>query len=167
MRSGEVKREVARQYELFLQKAGRRPDFIDGHLHAHQLPGVREGVLAFVLELPPGSRPYLRNTRMSARELRGRGLPWLKTALVGAFGARMFDHLQNAGLKTNEGFAGIYNFSHWRRYPQYLPRFADSLAHPNGILVVHPGEAEEWRRQELAALRQFPFPEGSLNNFRA
>ena len=87
--------------------------------------------------------------------------------MIGAFGGRMFNQLKQAGLKTNEGFAGIYNFDQWRNYSGYLARFADSLQHPNGILVVHPGEKENWRRQELAALRKFPFPHGSLNNYGA
>src|SRR5580765_3070169 len=43
---------IAVQYDLFIEKAGRPPDYIDGHLHAHQLPGIREGLLSFVRSLP-------------------------------------------------------------------------------------------------------------------
>jgi hypothetical protein len=166
VRPSEVTLEVARQYELFVEKTERKPAFIDGHLHVHQLRGAREGVMEFVLGLPAASRPYIRNTRMPVRQLRGGGLPWLKTSLIGAFGDRMFKQLRQAGLATNEGFAGIYDFKAWRDYPDYLPRFTDSLNETNGMLVVHPGQKDEWRRQEFAALRDFPFPQGSLNNFR-
>ena len=161
-----MKREVARQHELFIEKCGRGPTFVDGHLHVHQLPGVREGLMEFVLGLAPKSRPYIRNTRMPVRELRGGGLPWIKTSLIGAFGDRMFKQLRQAGLSTNEGFAGIYDFKDWRHYPDYLPRFTGAIREANGMLVVHPGNNEDWRRQEFTALREFPFAEGSLNNFR-
>lgn len=166
VRASDVKVEVARQYELFLEKCGRAPSFIDGHLHVHQLPGVRQGLMQFVLSLAPASRPYIRNTRMPVRELRGGGLPWIKTSLIGAFGDRMFKQLRQAGLETNEGFAGIYDFKEWRKYSEYLPRFTGAIREPNGMVVVHPGNSEDWRRQEFAALRKFPFPQGSLNNFR-
>jgi len=166
VRASEVKIEVSRQYDLFVEKCGQSPSFMDGHLHVHQLPGVREGMLEFVLGLPVASRPYIRNTRMPVRELRGGGLPWLKTSVIGAFGDRMFKQLHQAGLATNEGFAGIYDFGQWRKFSDYLPRFTGSLQQPNGMLVVHPGNNEDWRRQEFTALRNFTFPRGSLNNFR-
>jgi len=72
----ELHRQVQSQYEFFLQKCGKRPDYIDGHLHVHQLPGVREALVDFVATLPSECRPYIRNTRASLRELRGRRLPW-------------------------------------------------------------------------------------------
>jgi len=153
--------EVERQVARFTQIVGRPPDFIDGHLHVHQLPGVRAGLIEFVLSLPAEGRPYIRNTRLRLRKLWKRRLPWLKAASIGVFGARMLAELRAAGLATNQGFAGVYNFRNWRRYPEYLPRFVQCLDNPNGILVVHPGNKTEWRRQELEALRGFTFPSGT------
>lgn len=161
-----VARQVSAQYELFREKCGRRPDYIDGHLHAHQLPGVRQGLLQFVLSLPVEARPYVRNTRLSLAQLRRRRLPWFKPALIGAFGAGMCRRLRSAGVPTNAGFAGIYDFSAWQRYPEYFPEFVNCLEHPNGLLVVHPGEEEDWRRQELQVLRRFPFASGRLTRYR-
>jgi predicted glycoside hydrolase/deacetylase ChbG (UPF0249 family) len=162
----DVAAKVSAQYVQFVEKCGRRPDFIDGHLHVHQLPGVRAGLIEFVLSLPAEGRPYIRNTRLRLRKLWKRRLPWLKAASIGAFGARMLAELRAAGLATNQGFAGVYNFRDWRRYPQYLPRFVQCLDNPNGILVVHPGNNAEWRRQELEALRGFTFPSGTPTRFR-
>src|SRR6267378_1483635 len=70
LRSEEVFQQVSAQYELFVRKSGRRPDHIDGHLHAHQLPAVRRGLLDFVLSLSPDRRPYIRNTYMPVNEIR-------------------------------------------------------------------------------------------------
>ena len=158
--------QVASQYELFVQKCGREPDFIDGHLHVHQLPGVREGLLDFVRSLPSERRPYIRNTCMPLHDVWRRRLPWVKTAFIGWFGARMRKELDSERIPTNDGFAGIYDFRDWPRYRDYLPRFIDYLRQPNGILVVHPGKNEEWRRQEFETLREFAFPQGTPNRFQ-
>ncbi len=164
--SPQVCRQVSAQYELFLKKCGRPPDFIDGHLHAHQLPGVRKGLIKFVSSLPAGSRPWIRNTRASVGNLRRHRLPWVKAAFIGAFGSKMFAALKAAGMPTNEGFAGIYDFRNWRKYPDYFPGFTACLQQPNGILVLHPGTNENWRRQEFATLRQTALGPGSLNRFQ-
>jgi YdjC-like protein len=158
--------EVSAQYELFLEKCDRKPDFIDGHLHVHQLPGIRDGLLDFLGSLPLPDRPYVRNTGSAIHRLwRGR-LPWLKTAFIGAFGASMCHHLRAAGVPTNRGFAGIYDFRRSNRYADYLPRFVSCLDHANGLLVVHPGHEEPWRQHEFQALRVFGFPAGSPNRFQ-
>jgi hypothetical protein len=162
----EIARQTSAQYGLFVEKCGRKPDFIDGHLHLHQLPGIREGLIQFVRTLPADGRPYIRNTHMPWREVRGRQLPWMKHALIGVFGARMFRQLRLAGIPTNEGFAGIYNFRDSSSFRVYLPRFAASLSNPNGILVAHPGHSDHWRAQEFAALRGFNPPPGALNRFQ-
>ena len=79
----------------------------------------------------------------------------------------MFAQLRAAGLPTNDGFAGIYDFRDWSRYPQYLPLFVACLPNPNGLLVVHPGSEEDWRLQEFNTLRAFPFGPDALNRFQA
>ncbi len=162
----EAFQQVSSQYELFLKKCGRNPDFIDGHLHTHQLSGVRQGLINFVLTLPAGQRPYVRNTHGPLRQVRRARLPLLKAAFIGAFGQRMRAQLQTAGLRTNEGFTGIYDFGDWRRYRELFPRFVAALPNPNGMLVVHPGGREDWRRQEFNTLREFPFAPGSPNRFQ-
>lgn len=162
----EIAAQVSSQYELFCEKCGRRPDFIDGHLHVHQLPGVRVGLLDFVLSLPPDCRPYVRNTRLPPQKLFRNRLPWLKAALIGTFGGKIYKQLRAAGVPTNEGFAGIYDFREWPKYGEFLPRFAACLNHPNGILVTHPGSKETWRRQEFMALREFSLPAGRPNRFQ-
>jgi hypothetical protein len=157
VRRRDVFRQISLQYDLFVQKSGRAPSHIDGHLHAHQLLSVRSGLLDFLMTLSPDRRPYIRNTQMSVREIRRRGLPWKKAGLIAVFGARLKKKLCAAGLPTNEGFAGIYDFGDCRNYREYLPGFAAALHDPNGILVVHPGRQEAWRHHEFAALRSYQF----------
>jgi hypothetical protein len=161
----ELLRQVSGQYQLFVEKTSRRPDYIDGHLHVHQLPGIREALIEFLLSLPAGSRPYIRNTWASPIKLWRLGLPWLKSSLIGCFGVSMLRKLQGAGLATISGFAGSNDFSEWEQYPAYFPKFAASLGHPNGILVVHPGSKEAWRAQEFSVLREFAFASGQPQRF--
>ena len=96
---------------------------------------------------------------------------WLRSASASASACTVLlltgacsHHPQNA--PTNEGFAGIYDFKQWRKYPGYLPKFADCLREPNGILVVHPGLEENWRRQEFESLRDFAALDGRINRFQ-
>ena len=162
----DILRQISIQYELFVTKYGRHPDHIDGHLHAHQLPGVREALADFVRSLPREHRPYVRNTRMSIDTIRRQKLPWMKAVFIGMFGRRTQSILHAVNAPTNEGFAGIYDFKQWRKYPGYLPKFADCLREPNGILVVHPGLEEDWRRQEFESLRNLVALDGRLNSFQ-
>lgn len=161
----DIAHEIQRQYDHFVAKSGRPPDHIDGHLHVHQLPGIREGLLEFMSRLPASSRPYVRNTRMSIRDLRRLGLPWLKAGIIGALGKAMEVRLATAGIRTNRGFAGVYDFRKWTRYPEYFPRFTAALDKPNGILVVHPGLKEDWRKQEFETLRRFAPNDARRNRF--
>ena len=156
---------LSAQYNLFVEKAGRIPDYIDGHLHVHQLPGVREGILNFVRSLPESRRPYVRNTYLELKKVRKWRLPFFKAVAIGAFGSRMRRQLRSSGIPTNDGFAGIYDFRKWQLYDTYLPRFVGALSQPNSMLVVHPGTREAWRRQEYTLLKEFPFPGGTPNRF--
>jgi hypothetical protein len=160
-----IAEQISAQYECFLEKIGRRPDFIDSHLYVHQLPGAREGLMRFALGLPALCRPYFRNTQVGLRELRSRRLPWFKAFLIGRFGAAMFTLLSAASLPTNRGFAGIYDFRSWPQFPQYLPRFVDCLSDANALLVTHPGGNEKWRLHEFKTLRGFSFPKGPPTRF--
>lgn len=158
----EITSLLAAQYELFVQKTGRAPDYIDGHLHAHQLPVVAGVLVDFVRQLPAGRRPYIRNTRLSPKALRREKLPRLKAGFIGAFGARLEQRLHTHAIATNTGFAGIYDFNDWRRYPEFFPKFAACLPEKNGILVTHPGFDEDWRRSEFETLQKYA---GALNRF--
>ena len=156
---------IVEQYDLFIKKTGRPPDFIDGHLHAHQLPVVRQALIEFVRTLPAGEQPYVRNTRMCMKELRRRKLPMRKAFLIGRFGAKMLRGLEMNGIETNAGFTGIYDFRNASCYARYLAGFAAGIEEPNALLVVHPGQSEAWRRAEFNALSDFEFVPRKPNRF--
>jgi hypothetical protein len=144
--------EIRAQYDLFLRKAGRRPDFIDGHLHVHQLPGIRAAIVQFVLSLPPADRPYVRNTCTRLSDAIRIGVAPAKCLMIGGPGRRLRRMLLAAGLSTNTRFAGVYNYNHWPRFPQYFAAFRACCCGDRDLVMVHPGRGEPWRRMEYETL---------------
>jgi hypothetical protein len=153
----DVLTEIKAQYDLFLQKTGCPPAHIDGHLHVHQIPVIREALIEFLLDLPKTQQLYIRNTAQDLRLLWKNDLPVAKAAGIGLFGCWMNGRLRSRGIQTNRGFSGVYDFRNYNQFPVYLPRFAKALTKPNGILVVHPGKTEPWRMEEFSNLKQITF----------
>lgn len=162
----DVAREVRSQYDRFIQYAGVPPDYIDGHLHIQQFPGVREGVLRFLDTLDPVAELYVRNSGMSFGKISQQGVSPLKCLTLGFFGKRFRKALEERGRKTNDGFAGIYAYDGHRAYPGYLKRFVDCMESPTGILMVHPGELEAWREIEYRTLLDAECLTVKINRFR-
>lgn len=137
--------ELSAQHERFVKIAGRRPDFIDGHLHVQQLPVVRDAVVEFIQNRWADSPPSVRNAAAAL------GQCSLKSFFIAAPGRVLKRKLRAAGLPTNDGFGGIYDYRDFMRYPQYLEKFLRTVPE-NGIIMVHPGLDEPWRRAEYEAL---------------
>ncbi|MBF0635002.1 MAG: ChbG/HpnK family deacetylase [Nitrospinae bacterium] len=105
--SSECSAEITAQYNLFVEKTGRTPDFIDGHKHVHQLAGIREGLLKFVMTLPKDGRPYIRNTNADFMEILKLRTSFIKQMVISTPGGVMKERLKSEGVLTNDGFAGI------------------------------------------------------------
>jgi predicted glycoside hydrolase/deacetylase ChbG (UPF0249 family) len=149
----EVALEIRAQYERFVRQMGRRPDFIDSHHHAHQLPGIRDGLLMFLRELPAARVPYIRNSYVPLGKNLQQGISVWKTLLISFFGKGFRKRLLRHGFRTNHGFGGIYDYRCPDRYAAFLSRFAQYMESETGILMVHPGFIEPWRVAEYRALR--------------
>ncbi|NOU35582.1 MAG: ChbG/HpnK family deacetylase [Kiritimatiellaceae bacterium] len=141
----EIYNELSMQYERFEEITGRRPDFIDGHLHVQQLPVIRDAVIGFIQNRCAGNLPFVRNAAMPLRQCS------LKSFFIAAPGCVLKFKLRKAGIPTNDGFGGIYNYADFVRYPQHLEKFLRTVQEP-GIIMVHPGLDELWRRAEYDAL---------------
>ena len=160
----QVERELAAQYARFVEMAGRPPDFVDGHHHVQQYPGIREAVVAFVNRLPVGSRGYVRNGYQPLRKILRQGVsPW-RCLWISLYGRPLRRCLIRAGLETNVGFAGVYDNRH-ERFPDLLVRFVANMEDDRGILMTHPGRLESWRRMEYETLRDAPCLTGRVNRY--
>jgi chitin disaccharide deacetylase len=122
--------EFSRQLRQFEFLFGAPPDFIDGHRHVHQIPGIREILVAEVFRRY-GSRVAVRSTCA----LRARGPKARLIQSLGGLGLRSL--LQRTGLPTNADFAGVYDFS---QTPPYAARMAAWIAGiaDGGLIMCHP-----------------------------
>ncbi len=166
----EIAAEVSAQFDAFIAARGRPPVFVDGHQHAHALPGIRDIVLAETALRAPGA--WVRDCRdsvlaMLARPFPGKaiGSAWHSRGLRRAAAA--------AGLSTNDSFAGHYDFaSDYRRlFPRFLRRPGKThlvMCHPgageregDAIAAARPREAEalrNWSIADIAAAGGLAFP---------
>ncbi len=130
---GEIADEIRAQFAAFVQAMGRAPDFVDGHQHAHALPGIREIVLAEVACRAPQSWVRACSDRFSSMVQR----PFLGKAIGSSFHTRGFRRAAAAyGIATNDSFGGHYDFA--RDYARLFHRF---LRGGRGMHLVmcHPG----------------------------
>lgn len=152
-----VRRAVALQFDRFEQAMCRPPAFVDGHQHAHALPGIRDVVLAETATRAP--QAWIRTCTdaplaIAARPFRGKAAAsaFHSTGLRAAAAAH--------GLACNDGFAGHYGFS--GDYAAIFPAF---LRRPGTrhLVMCHPGDGGRdhdgiaaARPVEAAALRALP-----------
>lgn len=153
---GALRASLQRQLQLFHDHIGRSPDYIDGHQHVHQLPGIRTCVLQTLATFPEPRRPWLRDTSRP----RVLGLPLrlqLKARVIAALGASALRReAQALGIRMNEGFLGVYDFQggmsaylRWMRAWLLACRDGD-------VLMCHPALGAD-ADDPLSAQRQAEF----------
>jgi hypothetical protein len=110
LKPAEMRAEVARQLDSFEAVAGRAPDFVDGHRHVHQLPVVREALLAEVRERYAARLPWVRCT-LPPTGLPGTAGERFKASFIGWLGAgTLRRQVAAAGLRQNRCLLGVYGF---------------------------------------------------------
>lgn len=141
-----LRAEVHAQLDAFEQAMQRRPDFIDGHQHVHQLPMIRDALLQALRERDPTHRPWLRATRRPAH---GGGFkPWL----IEALGAKaLAQQAAERGFAQNAHLLGVYDFQ--GDAAGYAARLAAWLAAAGDgdLLMCHPSAATTATDALLAA----------------
>jgi predicted glycoside hydrolase/deacetylase ChbG (UPF0249 family) len=133
----EVEAEVRAQLDAFTSVMGFAPSHIDGHLHAHVLPGIRDVVLRAARSVTP--QPWLRSTSDSFAAIARRGVAVPKAAFIAALGQRFVTAAGDLAANMNDGFSGIYAFSTNRQpYGALFGRFVQSRARKH-LVQCHPG----------------------------
>ena len=166
-----VRANITQQLDAFEQAMGTPPDYIDGHLHVHQLPVIRTALLDAMQQryahLPASKRPWLRisspppGSGFKARMIHWLGANALQTAAT------------QAGFAVSPALLGVYDFSgdrqryqqlwqHWLTQLQALPRqcASDSEASDNDhpgilppVLMCHPAYAIDDDHDPIALAR--------------
>jgi hypothetical protein len=145
--------EISTQLAAFVAMFGRKPDFIDGHQHAHLFPQVREALLDVVKAQAPDA--WVRQCGRVASLPRRR---WdYKTAILDALSRRFRVLAAERGIKTNPAFAGAYDFASAGDddFARLFPEFLRELP-AHSVVMCHPGivDAELTRLDPLTTQRE-------------
>ncbi len=129
------------QLDAFEDALGTPPDFIDGHQHVHQLPGVRTAMM-HELQARYGERreawPWVRST-VPTRWLWARP----KAAAIALLGGwTTTRHLERLGVPKNRGFAGVYAFNAFTPagYGRHMAQWLAQLD-AGSLMMCHPAVA--------------------------
>jgi hypothetical protein len=104
--------EMKAQWLFFERSVERSPDFVDGHQHIHQLPGIRESMIRLVKEM--GNRAWIRSSYVSplwkyryiSRGISGIvGLSW-----IGLHGHALREQLKKNEIRTNDILIGYHGY---------------------------------------------------------
>jgi hypothetical protein len=136
--AGEIATEMQRQIDRFEAAMGAPPDFIDGHQHVHQLPGVRDAVLAVVRHRLADRGAWLRYPSMPPGDAFIHGVAIARSWAVSALGLGFRDAGARLGIAGNGTFRGIRAGVGGPRFAELFRRFVRRLgARP--LLMCHPG----------------------------
>ncbi len=148
VRGPDIRNEIDAQLDRFAESFGRLPDFVDGHHHAHQFPGVAAPVVSAIEDRASRWRPWLRSCVESPGRVWRRGVaPW-QAAGASLLGLGLRRRAAAAGIPTNIGISGFYDVRSAHRFESIFPAL---LAHPGPrhLMFLHPGRCEsDIERQE-------------------
>lgn len=141
------------QYERFIKIMGRKPDFIDGHQHIHQLPVIRDVVIEFYQMHYVDRQGFIRNTQNKQKNC-------IKAKVINLLGGnRLKKLLKKYGIPHNAHFSGIYNLSEKKDYSTLLRQFVADIE-GDGLIMCHPAN-DYPERGELFRVNEF----NVLNNY--
>jgi predicted glycoside hydrolase/deacetylase ChbG (UPF0249 family) len=146
----QVAAEVRRQFDAFEDAAGAPPDFVDGHQHVHQLPIIREALMAELARRYPNHTPWIRNTAPPAS-----GRLQLKPHIIGLLGAAGLRRAARlGGYRQNRHLLGVYGFA--GTAADYRLRVQGWLAQAQDrdVLMCHPANGGD---DALAQARQIEY----------
>ncbi len=136
----EVAAEVDRQLDRFAAAFGRPPDFIDGHLHVHQLPVVRDVVVDRLHGMLPGA--YVRVCDEPLGAVLRRGTAVVRASVISLLGHGLRRRVERLGIPANRRFAGVRDFDEKQPYRELFRRFIARA--PEGLLVMcHAGVTDD------------------------
>jgi chitin disaccharide deacetylase len=148
MRVDALQAEAAAQIARFTDVFGWPPDYIDGHQRVHLFPRMADGVLAAARTGAPGA--WIRQCGRTVRSG-----PGAKALVLDLLSARFRKRAAAAGLRTNPGFAGSYDFGTRTDFADLFATFLQGLP-DGGVVMCHPGlvDAELARNDTLTGPRE-------------
>jgi chitin disaccharide deacetylase len=131
-----ARREIHRQLSLFEAGMKAPPDFVDGHQHAHHLPGVAEALVAAL-----GERYGAEAGRIGLRICVSRRWRGMKAFIIGRTGAfRLAALAAGPGHATNTDFAGVYDFNEDAKLDALWEGWLSSVEGGAPLVMCHVAE---------------------------
>ena len=156
-----VRREIDAQLDAFEAAFGRPPDHADGHRHVHQLPVVREQLIAALDARYASARPWLRISQPPPRRAaarRGALTDTLKTWLIGRLGSATLRDLARAhGFACSARLLGVYDFEGNTPHYEGLLNSWLRQSGPGDLLMCHPGVGVARKGDPIGAARSREF----------
>ncbi len=138
----EIRAEIARQLDAFVEAHGEPPAFVDGHQHVHVLPGIRRALLRELLERGYAGGVWLRDPSDRTSAILGRPIGRSKALIVKSLARGFARDAEAAGLRTNKGFSGFapldLSVPATRVFEDAFSRLGKAHA-----VMCHPGYADD------------------------
>lgn len=143
-----LRQEIQYQFDCFEEALGRAPAFVDGHFHVHQLPAVRDELIAELKRRYPGAMPWVRSTAPPDPHW----LPQCKADVIHAFGGKaLIRSAQAHGIPVSGRLLGAYDFGVISDYSAALTRWLHE-SRSGDVLMCHPSVGE-WPGVQHGAAR--------------
>ena len=148
---------IQRQLDAFESACGRAPDYVDGHRHVHQLPGVLMRLLEALHRRYGRRRPWLRCTL--PRAIPGAAAAdAFKARVIGALGGAALRHAaHDGGWRTNARLLGVYGLRGGAPHYAALLRQWLRAARDGDLLMCHPAMPAPSHADALSAQRAAEF----------
>jgi predicted glycoside hydrolase/deacetylase ChbG (UPF0249 family) len=140
----EIKMELTAQYQVFAD-AGTPPSHVDGHLHAHLLPGIREVLKDFITEK---AIPFVRVPRESGGVFVPR---WPTRTFLKFLGGSRLEFWRATGARALP-FFGLA-LSGRSGDPRLWERALRCNPHPTAECMVHPGNFDSTEELLLGGMK--------------
>ena len=134
----QMKDELERQIDSFVNQMGKLPDYIDGHQHIHQFPIIRDALIEVINTRFDKSKLYVRSTA----NLRNGPVSRMKVAIIKLTGSGALARLlESNNILHNSSFSGVYNFAVDVDYQVKFEQFVKAIT-DKGLIMCHPGLAD-------------------------
>jgi predicted glycoside hydrolase/deacetylase ChbG (UPF0249 family) len=141
---GAIARELTSQLDRFVEWLGFAPDFIDGHQHVQQLPGVRNALAAVVRADPRLANVYVRVGKLPRIGPKALSSSPSWSTLLGscaiAFPSRGAGRVfAAAGIRTNDRLLGYYPAEQGLAFEAVFAWYASLRPSARDVFSCHPG----------------------------
>lgn len=143
-----ISREIHAQLDVFESTFHRLPDFIDGHQHVHQLPGIRQVFLKIYKKRLPATcliRSTFPQVFLNQFFLKALGI----AVTGGWYFSRM---LKKQQILHNAQFSGVYNFALNTDYRSLFRQWL-ALIDDKALIMCHPGFSHVASNDAIARAR--------------